>query len=405
MQAAKLANATVIIAFVLLSNLHPDFKLGLLLLLTAALLAAGGPNPIWYIMASDRLGVGASEFGWITAAAGLGGLAIVPAVIWVDSRSPHGVVATGALTLGVGLFLLNSSESLLFAVPAALVASAGGAAVGTLIYYAVAIKGHTRFKGALIGALGLVFSFRWDVGVTSARDAGFPAQWAAVILPLASGILILVLLTRLFRTRCGVGQSFRAAMAIPGAKVLFLWTAAVYTFGTVIRLRGTIYLDSITVAAAQGPSDLALGYQITAFVGGFGSLLWGIAADYFPARWLLIALALLSLPAAVLLWVPDWQAVGMLLMLLVLGGLVSLPWVLMAECLPHNHFAKLALAITFIGEIALSLESLLISLGVFSGHSIGILWILGTEITAGVVVVACRPRMPDYRDSCSLSKE
>ena len=379
-----------------MSNLHPDLKLGFLLVLAAALLAAGGPNAIWYITASERLGVGATEFGWITAAGALGGLAIVPAVIWVDSRSPHGVVAIGALTLGVGLFLLNFSDSLLFAVPAALIAGAGGAAVGTLIYYAVAIKGHTRFKGALIGALGLVFSFRWDIGVTSARDTGFPAEWAAITLPLVSGLLILAFLPRLLGAPREAGQSFRAAIVIPGAMVLFLWTSAVYAFGAVIRIRGTTYLDSITLAAAQGPADLALGYQITALVGGIGALLWGIAADYFPARRLLLVLALLALPAAILLLLPYWQAVGMLLMLLVLGGLVSLPWVLMAECLPHNHFAKLALGITLVGEISLSLESLLISLAVFSGYPIGISWILGVEIAAGVVMVACRPRMPDH---------
>ncbi|MDE2938275.1 MAG: hypothetical protein OXR67_05070 [Chloroflexota bacterium] len=289
------------------------------------------------------------------------------------------------------------SNSLLFAVPAALIASAGGAAVGTLIYYAVAVKRHSRYKGALIGALSLVFSLRWDIGVTNVRDAGFPAGWTAIILPLASGILMFVFLPRLPRAYRKAGQSFRAAMASPGATVLFLWTAAVYTLGTVIRLRGTIHLDSITLAAAQGPADLALGYQITALVGGIGALLWGIAADYFPARWLLIVLALLSLPAAILLWLPDWQAVGMLFMLLVLGGLISLPWVLMAECLSHDHFAKLALAITLIGGAAVGLESLLISLTVLSGHPIEISWILGAELAAGVVVVACRPHPPVHR--------
>ena len=391
-----MANATVIIAFVLLSNLHPDFKLGFLLVVTAALLAAGTPNALWYLIASDRLGVGASDFGWITLAGGLGGLAVVPAVIWVDARPPHGVMSVGVLALAIGLALLTLSESLLIAVPAALIAGAGGAAVGSLIYYAIVVKGHTRFKGALIGALSLVFSLRWDLGIANAREAGLPAGWTAAILALATGILLFALLPRWLKGTYGPGQRFRATMAIPGAKALILWAAAVYIFGTAIKFRGTIYLDSITMATSQGPTDLELGYQITALVGGIGALLWGIGADYFPVRRLLIALAVLSLPAAVLLWLPDWQAVGMLLMRLVLGGLISLPWVLMAECLPQNHFAKLALAITWLGALALSLESLLITLALLAGYTIGIPWIVGAEMAVFAAAVAFRPRMTTY---------
>ena len=327
----------------------------------------------------------------------MGGLAIVPVVIWLDSRPPHGVMSVGAFTLAGGLALMSLSSSLVFAVPAALVASAGAAAVGSLIYYAVAIKGHTKFRGALIGALSLVFNLRWDLGVTGARDAGFPACWTASILPLASGILILVFLPRLLRAPSGAGQSFRAAMAIPGAKLLFLWTATVYALGTVIKLRATTYLGSITIAASHGHADLALGYHITALVAAIGALLWGIAADYFPARRLLIALAILSVPAIGLLSLPDWQAVGMLLLLLALGGLVCLPWILMAECLPQNHLAKLALAITWMGAIALSLESVLISLTLFAGHTIEIAWIVGAEMTFFAAAISCRPRTPNYQ--------
>ena len=394
--AEQVAGARSIIAFVSLSSLHPDFKLGLLLVAAAALLAAGTPGAFWYLTASDRLGVGSLDFGWIMLAGGLGGLAVAPAVIWVDSRPHHGVISVGALALATGLALLTLSNSFLFAIPAALIAGAGGAAVGPLIFYAIVVKGHTRFKGALIGALSLVFSLRWDLGIASAREAGFPAGWTAVILALASGVLLLVLLPRWFQSPYGAWQRFRATMAIPGAEALLLWTAAVYIFGTVIRLRGTTYLDSITVVTSQGPTDLELGYQITALVGGIGALLWGIAADCFPVRRLLIALAALALPAAVLLWLPDWQAVGMLLMHLVLGGLISLPWLLMAESLPLNHFAKLALAITWLGALALSLESLLISLALLIGYTIGISWIIGAETAVFVAAVACRPRMTNH---------
>ena len=381
-------------ASVSLSNLHPDFKLGFLLVIAAALLAAGSPDAFWYIVTSERLGVGASEFGWITLSGGLGGLLIVAAVIWVDYRSPHVVMSAGSLVLAISLALLILSDSLVIAVPAAFVAGAGGAAVGSLIFYVAVVKGHTRFKGALIGALSLVFSLRLDLGVTRAWEAGLPIGWVAVILALASGTLIFVVLPRCFTGPYGPGQTLRETMALPGARVLALWVAAVYIVGITIRLRGTTYLHSITLTTSQGSPDLELGYQITALVLGIGALLWGITADHFPVRRLLIALVALSLPAAGLLWLPDWQAVGMLLMWLVLGGLISLPWVLMAKSLPRNHFAKLALAIIWLGSLGLSLEALLFGWPLALGYRIGFFWVFGAELIVLAALVAFRPGTP-----------
>ena len=379
---------------VLFSNLHPDFKLGFLLVVAAGFLAAGSSNFFWSLIASDRLGLSASQFGWTTLAGGLGGLLIVAAVIWVDSRPPHGTMAAGALSLAIGLALLILSDTLVLAVLAAFITGAGGAAVGSLIFYAVAVKGHTRFKGTLIGAISLVFNLRWELWVTSAWGASSPIGWLAVILALAGGAIIFVLLPRWFQGPDGPGRTLRETMAVPGAKVLVLWVAAVYILGAVIRERGTIYLDSITMATSRGTTDLEWGYQITALVGGIGALLWGISADYFPVRRLLIALAILSLPAAGLLLAPDWQAVGGLLMWLVVGGLISLTWVLMAESLPQNHFAKLVLAITVIGSLVSNLELLLLFWANFGLDGNWVFWVVGAEIAVLAAVVACRPGTP-----------
>ena len=381
-------------ASVLFSNLHPDFKLGFLLVVAAALLAAGGSHTFWSVIATDRLGLSATQFGWTTLAGGSGGLLVVAAVIWVDSRPPHGMMAAGALSLAIGLALLLLSDTLVLAVLAAFIAGAGGAAVGSLIFYAVAVKGHTRFKGALIGVISLVFNLRWDFGVIRAWEASLPIGWLAVILALAGGALIFVLLPRWFQGPDGPGQTLRETMAVPGAKVLVLWVAAVYILGAVIRERGTIYLDSITMATSRGATDLEWGYQITALVGGIGALLWGISADYYPVRLLLITLGVLSLPAAGLLLAPDWQAVGMLLMWLVLGGLISLTWVLMAESLPENHFAKLVLAIAVIGSLVSTLESNLLFWANFVLRGNWYVWVVGAEIAVLAAVVACRPGTP-----------
>ena len=99
-------------------------------------------------------------------------------------------------------------------------------------------------------------------------------------------------------------------------------------------------------------------YQALALAGGIGALVWGAAADFFSVRWLLIALAVLSLPAAAWVWLSDDPVGAALLLSLVRGGLISLPWVLTARLLPKRHFGKLALAIVLLGVLGSSLGSL-----------------------------------------------
>ena len=378
----------------LFSNLHTDFKLGFLLVIAAGLLAAGGSIAVWAGIASDQVGLSPFQFGWLTAAGGLGGLLVVAAAIWVDSRPPRGIMSAGALALAIGLALLIQSNTLVFAVPAAFITGAGGSVLGPLIFYAVVVKGCTRYKGTLIGVMSLVFSLRWDLGVTSAWEAGLPIGWFAVILALAAGTLLFLFLPRCFTRPDESGQRFRETIANPDAKVLIVWVAAVYLAGAAIMIRGTTYPNSITRTTSQGTTDLESGYHITALVGGIGALLWGISADFYPVRRLLIALAGLSLPAAGLFWLPDWQAVGMLLMWLVLGGLISLPWVLMAESLPEKHFAKLALGITWIGYIFLGLESFLLFWAIDVLGRNWFFWVVGAEMALLAAVVAYRPGMP-----------
>ena len=81
-------------------------------------------------------------------------------------------------------------------------------------------------------------------------------------------------------------------------------------------------------------------------------LLWGIAADFYPCRRLFLVAGLLLLPAAGVLWWLDSlsaTAIGVTVLGISHSGLICLPWVLMAELLPKEHFAKVAVAITLIG--------------------------------------------------------
>ena len=98
-------------------------------------------------------------------------------------------------------------------------------------------------------------------------------------------------------------------------------------------------------------------FQALALDGGIGALAWSAASDFLPIRWLLIALAALSLPAAAWVLLLDDPAAGAYLLLLVRGGLISLPRVLMADLLPKRHFAKFSLAMALLGTLGGSLGS------------------------------------------------
>ena len=83
-------------AAVKFSNLHPDFRLGLLLVAAALLLDAGESGALWDPAASARLDFTSAQYVLLHVAGSLGALFVVAAVIWVDRRPPHGMMAAGA---------------------------------------------------------------------------------------------------------------------------------------------------------------------------------------------------------------------------------------------------------------------------------------------------------------------
>ena len=157
----------------------------------------------------------------------------------------------------------------------------------------------------------------------------------------------------------------------------------------------------MTSKLVQDGASLESDVRFIALASGIGALLWGMAADYFPVRWLLTALAGLSLLAAVSLWLPGGDGTDVLILLVVRGGLISLPWVLMADYLPIRHFAKLALVCTWVGSLGSSLVLLGRSLGLYWGWTIDVwgtdsfIWIVLVEVVVLVGVIAFRPRIPE----------
>ena len=244
----------------------------------------------------------------------------------------------------------------------------------------------------LIGAISLVLSVMWDDGALGAWGTGLPIRWWAVIMVVAGGSLLFVFLPRWFTGPVEPGQTLRETVAVPGAKVLILWVAAVILVGAMIMAAGTTYLRFIVMSS--GVTDLGFGFPFTVLVGGIGALLWEISADFFPVRWLLIGVAVLSILTAACWWLTGGQAAGLLLLSLILGGLISLPWVLLAESLPVNHFAKLALGITWVGLLGGTLGPTywVWALGVW--YKDAFFWIVVAEMAVLVGVVACLPGVP-----------
>ena len=372
---------------------HPDVKLGLLLVAAALLLDMGSPGASWIVPVADRLKLSAMPSGLLSAAGGLGSLFVVLAAIWVDRRPPHGMMAVGAGILAVGIVLVALAGSFGPAAAGLFLVGAGGSAFASLIFYAIVVKGYARFRGTLIGALGLVFGANPGAAAIRNWDFGIPIGWLALVLVLTGGMVLYIFLPRWFRGNYQPGPTLRKTIAVPGAKARFASAAAVYLLAATVLAAGSIYLRWITAAAqAAVGADHDAWYQALTLAGGTGALIWGVAADFFPVRWLIIALAALSLPAAAWVWLSDDPVGGALLLSLVRGGLISLPWVLTADLLPKQHFAKLALAIAMLGMLGSSLGLLYQGGAMVAWGAGSLIWIALIEsIALAAAVVAWQP--------------
>ena len=338
---------------------HPDVKLGLLLVVAALLLDMGSSGNSWILPVSDKLDRSPMAHGLLGLVVGLGSLFVVLAAVWVDRRPPHGMMAAGAGILALGLVLVTLSRSFGPAVVGLFMVGAGGSAFSSLVFYAIVVKGYARFRGTLIGALGLVFAANAGAGAVRDWDFGIPIGWIAIVLVLAGGMVLYIFLPRWVTGTYQSGPTLRETIAVPGGKARFASAAAVSLLAATVLAAGSTHLWWVTAAAeAAVGADYDAWFQALALAGGIGALIWGVAADFFSVRWLLIALAALSLPAAAWVWLSDDPVGGALLLSLVRGGLISLPWALAADLLPKRHFAKLALAITLLGVLGSALGSL-----------------------------------------------
>ncbi len=221
-----------------LHDLLLDLRFGLLLAAAVLLFQAGRSTDLWVLLSSEPFDFSDLKFGLLSAAFGLGSLFVAGAAFWLDRNPPHGFMAAGALLLALGLVLLHVPGGFGLAAVGMFLFGVGGAFTGSLVFYTVAVKGSTRFRGALIGTLGLAFSLRWgDLGDlafalewgdwASSDQATGPPDWLWPVGLVLAGALLFLLLPRWFRGTYGPGPTFREVIATPGAKTRLAWVTGV----------------------------------------------------------------------------------------------------------------------------------------------------------------------------------
>ena len=287
-----------------LQNIHPDLKLGLVLVVAAAaLLKFANSNVLLAFVAAQRLNIVPESFGWLMLAGGIGGLAVVGAAIWVDWRPPHILMAGGAVVVALSLTVVGLSNSFVVSALGMFVAGVGGSAVGSLVFYAVAVKGATRYRGTLIGALGLVFTMSLGVGDVGDWLFDSPMLLLAVsgALTLAGAAVLFLLLPRVFAGSYEPGPTLRETLSMPSVRRAAAWITAAFFIAALVRASGG-YILFFIARSASGVEDITLPFQTIPIFSGIGALLWGVASDFYPARRLFLLAALLILAVLAAFW-------------------------------------------------------------------------------------------------------
>ena len=377
----------------------PDLKLGMVLVAAAVLLALGNPGNFLVTQAIRLLEPSATSYGLLISAVGMGGLAVIAAAIWVDRRPPPAMMAAGARAALLGLSVVAMPASLVVYAIGMFVAGVGRSAVNPLIFYAIAVKGAARYRGTMIGALGMVFLLspgtRGDIDWQFGESTSFIPVIAA--LTLAGTAVLFVALPRVFTGAYESDQTQQVKPGAPGVRRAFLWVTIAFS-AAALASTSVAYLPNL-VAMNSSSELLRLEPEFpTAPVlhaaSAAGVLLWGVASDFFALRRWLLLTAILFVLGAGGVWVFGNLPVSVVPLLavgLARGGLICLPRILMAELLPTRHFAKLAFLVQFVGIAAagISVSFLLPAIQ----EAVPLLsWVLVIEAFALAIIAAFLPR-------------
>ena len=253
----------------------------------------------------------------------------------------------------------------------------------------------------MIGALGLVFTMSLGVGDVGDWLFGSPMLLLAVsgALTLAGAAVLFLLLPRVFAGSYEPGPTLRETLSMPSVRRAAAWITAAFFIAALVKASG--YIPFFIARSASGVEDITLPFQAISIFSGIGALLWGVASDFYPARRLFLLAALLILAVLAAFW-PFFgypaSAVEYLAFLLISGGLISLPWVLMAELLPPRHFAKMALGISVGGYLGAGLGTNFLATVMFFWSDYVVFW--GADLgfwlvlVAGIILAIVASRMP-----------
>ena len=337
-----------------LSNLHPDLKLGLVLVAAAALLNVVGLGSF----GTEEYAPLESSVTWLILPTVIGGLAVIPAAIWVDRWPPHKMMVAGAVVAAFGLSILVLSNTLAVNALGMFVLQTGSSVAGMLVFYAVAVKGATRYKGTLIGALGMVFTMRLGERIFRewSLDAPMVVLGIGVALALSGAVVLFYLLPRVFAGSFEPGRTLRETLAVPSVRRAAVWVTVTYFIAYMAMSTMVVAFSVFRISRCRCSQELKVFCHNTR---PWPSLL--ASASYSGAS------PPISIPCGGCFSSPpscycrrlglSWRSTALARRLrvpglgLVRGGLVCLPWVLMAELLPIRHFAKIALGVVFVGSL------------------------------------------------------
>ena len=382
---------------VTLRKLHPDLKLGFVLVAAVALLELGDSRNLLAAAGALRFDRSPTSLAWIGLQSGLGLLALIFAAIWVDRRPPHTMMATGALAAALGLTIAGLSNVPVAYALGVLIAWVGSFTVHSWVFYAIAAKGASRHRGALIGALGAVYSLSLNAGevVEWSTDETWSIIAASAPFTLAGAALLFVLLPRVFAGANGADQTLRGKPTTPGLWKALVWVTLAFSVALAIRTAASLYLPDLmmrTTSDHEGPVLKVLTAPV--FIAA-GVLVWGIASDTFSVRLLLLLTALLLLLGAGAYLAAGGLpavAVGLLAIGLARGGLICLPWILMAELLPTRNFAKLALPVHYVGGVSGALLTGFAATVISDSDNLSPLWIILVEGVALLILAILLPK-------------
>ena len=252
-----------------------------------------------------------------------------------------------------------------------------------------------------MGALGLVFTLPLGVGRVGPWTLDLPVQVLVICaLTLTGATVLALLLPRVFAVWYEPGPTLRETLSLPSVRRSAAWITAAFFMAALVRTAG-YYLPSFVMIPPSNFEEVKLPFQTVPIFSAIGILLWGIASDFYPARRLFLLAALLTLAALAAFW-PFFgysaSAVEYLAFFFVSGGLICLPWVLMAELLPPRHFAKMALGMFVVGYLGAEFGMALLTTVMFFWGSYVVVW--GADLAfwfflaAGIILAVLASRLP-----------